>query len=129
MQKQNIYTFKRKNISIKCHHFQIFVQKKITQICYNDTYQTPFNKELFVYLQRKLSRWWNLCFNTRESYNTEKNTYSKFKTVLAVCIYNCPIKGFCVIRMYHSHYNHLHTFFPLTYPSFLIGSYLVIISS
>ena len=55
---------RRKYIAIKYHHFQIFVQKKIIWIRYVDTieqtaeiFTNPFNKALFVYLQRNLSVW------------------------------------------------------------------------
>ena len=51
-----------KHISIKYHHLQIFLQKKIIRICYIDTryltadiFDNPLGEALFIYLQRKLS--------------------------------------------------------------------------
>ena len=46
-----------KHIAVKYHHFQIFVQNKIIQICYVDTreqisdiFNKPIHEALFIYL-------------------------------------------------------------------------------
>ena len=60
----NFLSPRTKDISIKHHKSQRFVQKKKVRICCNDrTEQTsdictkPFDKALFIYLKRKLSGW------------------------------------------------------------------------
>ena len=60
----NKLSSRTKHIAIKYHHFRIFAQKKIVQICYIDTQEqtaviltNPLDEALFIYLQIKLSRW------------------------------------------------------------------------